>query len=53
MTIKLGDKVRERETDKIGQVVTTYFFGHFCVWFEDKTQAWFDEKDNKVEIINN
>lgn len=51
MKIKLGDKVRVKENDKIGEVVTVYFWGQFCVWFEDKTQAWFNEEDNKVEII--
>ena len=53
MKIKLGDKVRVKENDKIGEVVAVYFWGQFCVWFEDKTQAWFNEEDNKVEIINN
>ena len=53
MKIRLGDRVRNKETNQIGEVVTVYFWGQFCVLYEDKKQDWFNEEDNKVEIINN
>ena len=50
--VERGIEVRIKDTKEVGIVVERYFFGKFCVLFDNGCQAWFYEDDNRVEIIN-